>query len=133
MNIFYRFHERLQQAIVNHLGWQSLRPVQELAGEAILDGQNVIILAPTAGGKTEAAFFPILSHLVAEQIEGVKCIYLSPLRALLNNQEERLGVYTQMLGLSRFKWHGEAKPGNGKKLRRYESYFTQRGQSSWRL
>ena len=51
MSIFYRFHDRLQQAIANHLGWQSLRPVQEAAGQIIFEGHNAIILAPTAGGK----------------------------------------------------------------------------------
>jgi len=109
MSVFESFHDQLQQQIVHTLGWQSLRPVQELAGRAILDGQNVIVLAPTAGGKTEASFFPVLSRILDEQIDGVKCIYLSPLRALLNNQEERLGTYTKMLGLSRFKWHGDIK------------------------
>ena len=57
---FSRFPPRLQDAIVSRLGWSSLRPVQELAGEALMDGKNVVILAPTAGGKTEAAMFPIL-------------------------------------------------------------------------
>ena len=109
MSIFNLFHQQLQHAIVHRLGWQSLRPVQELAGTAILDGKNVIILAPTAGGKTEASFFPVLSDLLKNQTTGVKCIYISPLRALLNNQEERLTTYTEMLGLSCFKWHGEAK------------------------
>ena len=109
MSIFNLFHQQLQHAIVHRLGWQSLKPVQELAGTAILDGKNVILLAPTAGGKTEASFFPVLSDLLKNQTTGVKCIYISPLRALLNNQEERLTTYTEMLGLSCFKWHGEAK------------------------
>ena len=53
MSVFARFAPRLQQAIVSRLGWSSLRPVQEEAGEALLAGDNAIILAPTAGGKTE--------------------------------------------------------------------------------
>jgi ATP-dependent Lhr-like helicase len=109
LSVFNRFHERLQGAIVNRLGWQSLRPVQELASEVILDGKNLVVLAPTAGGKTEAAFFPIISEMITSPEEGVKCIYISPIRALLNNQEERLGQYSEMVGLSSFKWHGEAK------------------------
>ena len=52
---FARFSPRLQEAIVSRLGWTSLRPVQELASHALLDGQNAVILAPTAGGKTEAS------------------------------------------------------------------------------
>lgn len=110
MSVFQRFHPRLQQAIVNRLGWRSLRPVQELAAEAILAGQNAVVLAPTAGGKTESAFFPILSELLRQPVTGTQCLYVAPVRALLNNQEERLGVYAEMVGLSRFKWHSEARP-----------------------
>ena len=64
MSVFSRFHPRLQHAIVSRLGWSSLRPVQELAGEAMLDGKNAVVLAPTAGGKTEASMFPLsLIHI----------------------------------------------------------------------
>ncbi len=52
---FSRFPARLQEAIVSRLGWSSLRPVQELASHALMDGKNAVVLAPTAGGKTEAA------------------------------------------------------------------------------
>lgn len=109
MSVFQRFHPNLQAAIAQRLGWSSLREVQEWASSAILDGHNAVVLAPTAGGKTEAAFFPILSELIAHPQAGTQCVYISPIRALLNNQEERLGTYTEMVGLRRFKWHGEAK------------------------
>lgn len=108
MSVFQRYHPRLQHAIVSRLGWRTLREVQELASEAILDGHDAIVLAPTAGGKTEAAFFPILSQLLQDPQPGTSCLYVSPLKALLNNQEERLGIYTEMVGFKRFKWHGEA-------------------------
>ena len=49
MSVFSRFPERLQHAIAHELGFGTLRPVQELAGEAILDGKNAVVLAPTAG------------------------------------------------------------------------------------
>lgn len=71
MSAFARFPPRLQEAIVSRLGWTSLRPVQELAGEAILDGKNAVVLAPTAGGKTEAAMFPALASLVEREPDGV--------------------------------------------------------------
>ena len=64
VSVFARFAPRLQEAIVARLGWTSLRPVQEQAGEALLDGENAVVLAPTAGGKTEASMFPALSQLV---------------------------------------------------------------------
>ena len=107
MSIFSRFPPRLQHAIVSNLGWSSLRPVQELAGEMLLEGKNAVILAPTAGGKTEAAIFPVIAGLMEREPEGVGAIYVAPIKALLNNQKERLGTYTEMVGLRRFVWHGD--------------------------
>lgn len=107
MSVFARFAPRLQEAIVSRLGWSSLRPVQEEAGEALLAGKNSVILAPTAGGKTEAAMFPTLSQLVDDGPTGVGALYLAPIKALLNNQSDRLGLYTEMVGLRRFVWHGD--------------------------
>lgn len=107
MSVFARFAPRLQEAIVARLGWSSLRPVQEEAGEALLAGVNAVILAPTAGGKTEAAMFPTLSMMVEDGPVGVGAVYIAPIKALLNNQAERLGLYTEMVGLRRFVWHGD--------------------------
>ena len=108
-SVFARFPSRLQDAIASRLGWLSLRPVQELAGQALLDGKNVVVLAPTAGGKTEAAIFPLLATLMQQEPQGVGLIYIAPIKALLNNQAERLGLYTEMVGLQRFLWHGDIK------------------------
>jgi ATP-dependent Lhr-like helicase len=116
MTAFARFPPRLQEAIVSRLGWTSLRPVQELAGEAILDGKNAVVLAPTAGGKTEASMFPALSNLVERQPDGVGVIYIAPIKALLNNQEDRLGTYAEMVGLRRFVWHGDVPDGQKRKF-----------------
>ena len=71
VSVFAQFAPRLQEAIVARLGWTSLRQVQELAGEALLAGKNAVVLAPTAGGKTEASMFPTLSNLVNDQPNGV--------------------------------------------------------------
>jgi len=118
VSVFSRFHELLQEAIVRTLGWSSLRPVQELSGEALLDGKDAIILAPTAGGKTEAAFFPALSEVLSRQEEGVQILYIAPIKALLNNQADRLATYTGMVGLDRFVWHGDTKASQKKKFLR---------------
>lgn len=105
--LFSRLAPRLQEAIVSRLGWTALRPVQELAGQAILGGQNAVILAPTAGGKTEASMFPALSLLLERPTDTVGLLYIAPIKALLNNQAERLGRYTEMVGLDRLVWHGD--------------------------
>lgn len=110
MSTFARFPPRLQEAIVSRLGWTALRPVQELAGTAILDGKNAVVLAPTAGGKTEASIFSVLAQMMVQPPESVGAIYIAPIKALLNNQEERLGTYTEMVGMRRFVWHGDARP-----------------------
>jgi ATP-dependent Lhr-like helicase len=107
VSVFARFAPSLQQAIVTRLGWSSLRPVQEEAGEALLAGANAVIVAPTAGGKTEAAMFPLLSDMVRDEPKGVGALYIAPIKALLNNQDERLERYTEMVGLRRFVWHGD--------------------------
>jgi ATP-dependent Lhr-like helicase len=107
VSVFARFSPRLQEAIVARLGWTGLRPVQELAGEAILAGRNAVVLAPTAGGKTEASIFPTLSMMVDDQPTGVGLLYIAPIKALLNNQSHRLDQYTEMVGLRRFVWHGD--------------------------
>jgi ATP-dependent Lhr-like helicase len=109
---FARYTPGMREAIVARLGWSSLRPVQERATEAILDGRNAMVLAPTAGGKTEAAFFPRSRVLLDDPRArrrplGVGMIYLAPFKALLNNLEERVGTYAEMVGLRRFVWHGD--------------------------
>jgi ATP-dependent Lhr-like helicase len=106
-NPFFRLSPRLRDGIAHTLGWSSLRPVQEQTIDAILAGHNPVVLAPTAGGKTEAAFFPILDILYREQLAPVSALYISPLRALLNNQEPRLMRLASLVGLSAFKWHGD--------------------------
>ena len=107
MSVFHSLHPRLREAIVSRLGWSSLRAVQEEAGEALLAGHNAVILAPTAGGKTEASMFPTLSQLLTDEPAGLGAIYIAPIKALLNNQADRLGLYTEMIGLRRFVWHGD--------------------------
>lgn len=104
---FDRLSSALQHQIFNSLGWRSLRPVQELSIGPILDGDNVVVLAPTAGGKTEAAIFPLLSMIDSADWRPMSVLYIAPLRALLNNQEQRLESYARLVGRTAFKWHGD--------------------------
>ena len=107
MGGFARLHPHVQHAVIHDLGWRALRPVQEFTIDAVLDGDNCVVLAPTAGGKTEAAMFPILSQILTDESPPVSALYVCPIRALLNNQEERLKGYARMVGLDVFKWHGD--------------------------
>ncbi|MFN9809118.1 MAG: DEAD/DEAH box helicase [Deltaproteobacteria bacterium] len=104
-----RLSPAVRYQIANGLGWNGLRPVQAMSTEAILDGANCVVLAPTAGGKTEAAFLPLLSKMDVEDWRGVSVLYVAPIRALLNNQEARLTKLTGLIGRRAGKWHGDVK------------------------
>ena len=111
-----RLHPALQHHIVNSLGWRSLRPLQEAAIEPVLDGANALLLAPTAGGKTEAALFPLLSRMLGEPWSGLSLLYVCPIKALLNNLETRLHHYASLLGRSVEVWHGDVPESRKRKV-----------------
>ena len=107
MTEFERLHPSLQHHVVNSLGWRELRPLQQQAIGPILDGASCLMIAPTAGGKTEAAIFPILSRMLSESWRGLSVLYICPIRALLNNLEERLSSYCSLVGRRCGLWHGD--------------------------
>jgi ATP-dependent Lhr-like helicase len=102
-----RLHPALVHHVVNTLGWRALRPMQEQAVEPVIDGHDALLLAPTAGGKTEAACFPLLSAMEEQRWAGLSIVYVCPLKALLNNLLPRLETYTAWLGRSVALWHGD--------------------------
>jgi ATP-dependent helicase Lhr and Lhr-like helicase len=104
---FDRLHPALQHHIVNSLGWRSLRSLQERAIEPLIEGKHALLLGPTAGGKTEAAIFPLLSRMLTERWFGLSLLYVCPLRALLNNLEFRLQRYASYGGRRAAMWHGD--------------------------
>jgi ATP-dependent Lhr-like helicase len=104
---FDHLHPAVQHHIVNSLGWRSLRALQEEAIAPILKGEHVLVTAPTAGGKTEAAFLPVLSRMLTEDWRGLSVLYLCPLRALLNNLHVRLSGYADLVGRRVGLWHGD--------------------------
>ncbi|WP_103534291.1 DEAD/DEAH box helicase [Streptomyces sp. SM11] len=100
-------HPGLVHHIVNTLGWAGLRPLQEEAIGPLTGGADALLLAPTAGGKTEAACFPLLSRMERERWTGTSLLYVCPLKALLNNLLPRLETYTSWLGRTAALWHGD--------------------------
>ncbi len=109
---FDRLHPSLQYHIVNTLGWSELREVQETAIEPILAGEDLLVLAQTAGGKTEAAVFPLLTRMLTDGWDGLSILYISPLRALLNNQAPRMERYFGLVGRRAAVWHGDIDRGD---------------------
>ena len=106
-----RLNPSLAHHIVNTLGWADLRPLQSEAIGPLLAGEDALLLAPTAGGKTEAAVFPLLSRMTAESWGAPSLIYLAPLKALLNNLLPRLETYGGWAGRRAALWHGDVTSG----------------------
>ncbi|WP_329062107.1 DEAD/DEAH box helicase [Streptomyces sp. NBC_01429] len=102
--------------LVNTLGWPGLRPLQEQAVAPLLSGEDTVLLAPTAGGKTEAAVFPLLSRMAAERWTGTSVLYVCPLKALLNNLLPRLETYTAWMGRTAALWHGDVTTGRRRRI-----------------
>lgn len=88
--------------------WQRLRDVQEKAIPAVLAGGDVVVSARTAAGKTEAAILPLLTRVLAGQgRDGFRILYVSPLKALINDQFRRLESLCETCGIPLHKWHGD--------------------------
>ena len=116
MNVFERYAPFIQDYIYRS-GWQSLRSVQNAAGDAIFNtDENVLLTASTASGKTEAAFFPILTLLDEEPSETVGVLYIAPLKALINDQFGRLNELCEEEGIAVTRWHGDASQSRKRKL-----------------
>jgi ATP-dependent helicase Lhr and Lhr-like helicase len=118
---FYQLHEKVQRWIWQQ-GWMDLREIQEQAIAPILGGQtDVIISAATAGGKTEAAFLPIFSKLMNEPETGIRVLYISPLKALINDQYRRLSALGELLEIPIHPWHGDVDAARKQKVLKHPS------------
>ena len=106
----------IEYHVVNSLGWPGLRPLQAAAVAPVRAGDDCVLLAPTAGGKTEAATFPLLSQMSADGWSGTSVLYVTPLRALLNNLLPRLQSYTEWIGRTTALWHGDVGPSERRRI-----------------
>ena len=96
------------RSILRESGIREPTPPQAMASPAILRGDNVLVIAPTGSGKTEAAILPLLSRIVGQkQREGISLLYVTPLRALNRDMLRRLEVWCSKLGLSIDVRHGD--------------------------
>ncbi len=110
-SIFSSLHESLQQVLTQRLDWSELREVQEQSYAGVTAGNDVLIIAPTAGGKSEAALIPVMDDILKHGRTGVTCLYISPLKALINDQEDRFAAFCVPTSLSVMKWHGDVPKG----------------------
>ncbi len=98
-------------------GWTELRDIQVAACRAVFDtDDNLLLSSGTASGKTEAAFLPVLTELFHRPSSSVGVLYISPLKALINDQFRRLGDLLQESGLPVCKWHGDASAAEKNRL-----------------
>jgi ATP-dependent Lhr-like helicase len=111
-SVFSNLHESLQQVLAQRLEWTELREVQERTYQAVSTGSDVLVIAPTAGGKSEAALIPVMDDILKNGRNGVTCLYISPLKALINDQEERFRTFCIPTSLSVMKWHGDVAKGD---------------------
>ncbi|MDR1588871.1 MAG: DEAD/DEAH box helicase [Oscillospiraceae bacterium] len=110
MDIFNRLAPFIQDFIYNN-NWTELRGVQVASCEAIFDtDDNLLLSSGTASGKTEAAFLPVLTKLYDEPSRSVGVLYISPLKALINDQFKRLEQLIIDSNIPVCKWHGDASP-----------------------
>jgi len=142
---FERLHPDIQRWIWQK-GWTGLRDAQERAIGPILGAQkDVIIAAATAAGKTEAAFLPILTSIANAGDESGLAIYVSPLKALINDQWGRLDELCEQLELPVIPWHGDVAQSRKQKFLKnprgvllitpesLEAIFVRRGSQAPRL
>lgn len=97
----------LADAIALAHGWKSPTEVQRAAIPPVLAGHNTLVLAPTAGGKTEAALLPLLDLVRREGWKPTSILAVSPMKALLDDQLGRYQALGRLVGATAFAWHGD--------------------------
>ena len=116
MDVFDRYAPFVQDFIYRN-NWESLRAIQVAAGDAIFNTQdNLLLCASTASGKTEAAFFPILTLFNEDPPASVGALYIGPLKALINDQFSRLNDLCAEADIPVWHWHGDVNQSHKNKL-----------------
>ena len=125
MSAFDRFAPFIQDFIYDH-NWESLRSIQVAAADAIFNtDENVLLTASTASGKTEAAFFPILTEFWENPPISVGAIYIGPLKALINDQFYRLNDLCAEADIPIWHWHGDVAASHKAKMIKHPSGILQ--------
>jgi len=116
MNVYNRYSPFIKDFIYQN-NWESLRAIQVAAADVIFNSDdNLLLSASTASGKTEAAFFPILTLFDEEPPKSVGALYIGPLKALINDQFERLNDLCREAYIPVWHWHGDVSQSHKNKL-----------------
>ena len=125
MSAFDRYAPFVQDYIYRN-GWENLRAIQVAAADAIFNtDENVLLTASTASGKTEAAFFPIITLFSEDPPSSVGCIYIGPLKALINDQFQRLNELCEEAEIPVWHWHGDVAQSHKERLMKHPSGILQ--------
>lgn len=121
MSAFDRFAPFIQDYIYAH-DWESLRGIQVAAADAVFNTDcNVLLTASTASGKTEAAFFPILTEFYENPPLSIGALYIAPLKALINDQFARLSELCEQTDIPVWRWHGDVSASQKARLAKQPS------------
>lgn len=113
---FALLHPKVQRLIYER-GWTALTPIQDRAIPVIATGKShALLVAETASGKTEAAFLPAISNTLDALPHSLKILYVSPLKALINDQNKRLTALLEDLDVPVQRWHGDVAASQKSKL-----------------
>jgi len=105
------------QDYIKKSGWQGLNNIQNMACKTIFDDNtNMLISAPTASGKTEAAFLPVITELYNSSSAGLSCVYIAPLKALINDQFTRVREVLEYANIPITKWHSDVEINEKKRI-----------------
>ncbi len=107
LSVFESYSPFIKEFIYSR-GWEALSPIQVAAAEIIFNsGDNLLLPSQTASGKTEAAFFPILSEFYENMPSSIGALYIAPLKSLINDQFLRISELCDEVGIPVFHWHGD--------------------------
>lgn len=115
-DVFYKFSPFIQDYIYKN-NWESLRSIQLACAEVLFNSEdNLLVTSKTASGKTEAAFFPIISMMASDMPKSIGALYIAPLKSLINDQFLRLDEILDECGIPVFHWHGDVPASHKNKL-----------------
>ncbi len=93
--------------IIRSLGWKGLNNIQRKSFNVIKEGVNTLIMAPTGFGKTEAGLIPVLDEMLKINPKPVALLYITPMRALINDIVRRIDFWASQLGFTVARKHGD--------------------------
>jgi len=111
-HIFNTLDSRLQRFILSRLKWKDLTSIQKATIPHFREKKDILIIAPTASGKTESVFIPVFDDILKNELEPMSVLYVSHLKALINDMYQRIEFWCDQFDLSVMKWHGDVPSSN---------------------